>query len=134
MDVICRYRRNDLDCPVARYPRSITGKVNYAPYLPAYYAQMAYFLTRHPGVFQPFLDGHFSYPFGRILVDQTTEVNVNKDTQTPGGTRMFSLKSGAVKRLYVISEHRSIFLGQMREMVKGNNTYVRHVDPQETRI
>ena len=37
-------------------------------------------------------------PFGRIPVDQITEVTVNKDTQTPGGTSRFSLKAGAIKR------------------------------------
>ena len=96
--------------------------------------------TRHPGVFQAFLDMYFSIqlsninPFGRIPVDQSTEVTVNKDTHIPAGTTRFSLKSGAMKRYYVTSGHRSAFLGQMRKMVKGNNTNVRHVDLQQTRI
>ena len=53
-------------------------------------------------------------PFGRIPVDQATEVTVNKDTQTPGGTARFSLKAGAIKRDYITSEYRSAFLGQLR--------------------
>ena len=77
-------------------------KINYARYLPAYYAQMTNLPTQHPGVFQAFSDGYFSVqmsnsnPFGCIPVDQTTEISVNKDTQTPGDTTRFNLKSGAV--------------------------------------
>ena len=57
-----------------------------------------------PCMYEAFKSGQFSVqissdnPFGRIPVDQTTEVTVNKDTQTPGGTSRFSLKAGAVKR------------------------------------
>lgn len=115
-------------------------KVNYARYLPAYYEQMANLPNEHPAVFEAFSDGHFSVqlsnsnPFGRIPVDQTTEVTVNKDTQTPGGTTKFNLKSGAVRRYYVTSEHRSAFLGQLREMVSHNKENVRHTDLQQTRI
>ena len=49
---------------------------------------------------------NFDNPFGWIPVDQTTEVTVNKDTQTPGGTARFSMKAGAIKRYYIIVEHR----------------------------
>jgi len=49
-----------------------------------------------PDVHQAFCAGQFSVqlsclnPFGRIPVDQATEVTLNKDTQTPGGTTGFS--------------------------------------------
>ena len=52
---------------------------------------------------------------------QTTEVTVNKDTQTPGGTARFSLKAGAVKCYFLTAEHHSAFLGQIRGMVQGKN-------------
>ena len=52
-------------------------------------------------------------------VDQATEVTVNKDTQTPGTTG-FSLKPGAVQHFYMIAEHRSAFLAQIRNIVDGN--------------
>ncbi len=32
--------------------------------------------------------------FGKIPMDQTIEETVNKDTQTPGGTKGFSLRKG----------------------------------------
>lgn len=70
-----------------------------------------------PYVYEAFQAGQFSVqmsssnPFGRIPVDETTEVTVNKDTQTPGGTTRFSLKAGAIKRYYLTAEHRSVFLG-----------------------
>ena len=37
-----------------------------------------------------------SNTFGKIPVDQTTEVAASKDTQTSGGTKRFSLNVGAV--------------------------------------
>lgn len=57
-----------------------------------------------------------------------TEVTVNKDTQTPGGTTRLSLKSGAVKRYYITAEHRSYVLGQMREMVQEDGSNVPYAD------
>jgi len=36
-------------------------------------------------------------PFGRIPVEQTTEVTVKKDTKTSGKVTKFSLKTGAAK-------------------------------------
>ena len=78
----------------------------------------------HPEIYQAFRDGNFSVqliyskPFGRIPVDQTTEVTVNRDTQTVGGTTKFSLKSGAVSKYYLMAEHRSAFLTKLRNMVQ----------------
>ena len=67
-------------------------------------------------------------------VDQATDVTVNKDTQTPGGTARFSLKAGAIKRDYITSEYRSAFLGQLRDMVQGNRSNVCHTKIQRPRI
>ena len=93
-------------------------KVNYARYLPVYYAQMTNLPTDHPEVHRKFMEGHFSVqlaeesPFGRIPVDQTMEVTVNKDTKTTGGvTKSVSLKTGAVNRFYMTAEFRCSFLG-----------------------
>ena len=81
-------------------------RLNYAWYLPAYYAQMINLQTDHPHVYQHFSNGGFSVqladdnPFGRIPIDQTTEVTVDKYTQTVGGTTKYSQKCGAVKIYY----------------------------------
>ena len=67
-------------------------KSNYARYLPAYNAQMTSLPEEHPDVYESFMTDSLSVqisgnnPFGRITVDETTVVTVNKDTQTPGGT------------------------------------------------
>lgn len=74
-------------------------KLNYARYLPAYYAQMTNLPEEHPEVYQEFRNGKFAVqlseenPFGRIPVDQATEVTVNKDTQTVGGTTKVQLET-----------------------------------------
>ncbi|KAJ8398028.1 hypothetical protein AAFF_G00431050 [Aldrovandia affinis] len=63
----------------------------------------------HPEVHQQFMHGGFSVqlgsqnPYGRIPVDQTIEETVNRDTQTAGGTRGFSLKQAAVE-MYVLPD------------------------------
>ena len=94
-------------------------KLNYARFLSAYFAQMANLPETSTDVHRAFQQGQFSVqkssnnPFGRIPVDQTIEVTVNKDTQTPGGTSGFSLKAGAIKRYYITAEYRSEFLGHL---------------------
>ena len=115
-------------------------KVNYARYLSPYFAEMTNLPEKNPCVYEAFKAGQFSVqmssnnPFGRIPVDQTTEVTVNKDTQTPGGTARFSLKAGAIKRYYITAEHRSAFLGQIRGMVQGKKSGIHHAELQQTRI
>ena len=95
---------------------------------------------KNPCVYEAFKAGQFSVqmssynPFGWIPVGQTTEVTVNKDTQTPGGTARFSLKAGAIKRYYKTAEHCSAFLGQIRGMVLGKKSGLHHAELQRTRI
>ena len=73
--------------------------------------------------------------FGRIPVDQTCEETVNRDTQTPGGTKGFSLKSGAVSKYYLIAEYRSMFMRQFKEMLHLRTpATLRHTDLQASRI
>ena len=55
--------------------------------------------------------------FCRVLMDQATEETVNKDTQTPGGTKSYSLKTSAVIRYYSTAEFRSVFPCGMSDMV-----------------
>ena len=67
-------------------------KVNHARYLSPYFAEMTSLPEKKPDVYEAFKTGQFSVqlsynnPLGRIPVDQTTEVTVNKDTKIPGGT------------------------------------------------
>ena len=75
-----------------------------------------------------------SNPFGKIPCDQTIEETINKDTQTAGGTKGFSLKSGAVNMYYLNAEHRSLFLRQLREMVGLGDSRLNHPDLQQSRI
>ena len=71
-------------------------KMNYARYLPIYFAEMTALPQTHPNIFENFLNGQFSVQmsnnntFGRIPVDQTIECTINKDTQTAGGTTTIS--------------------------------------------
>ncbi|KAJ8383303.1 hypothetical protein AAFF_G00222390 [Aldrovandia affinis] len=93
-----------------------TDKLNYARFLPHYYATMSCLPIDHPEVHQQFMHGGFSVqlgsqnPYGRIPVDQTIEETVNRDTQTAGGTKGFSLKQAAVEMYYLTSGYRSNYL------------------------
>ena len=116
------------------------NNVNYATYLPAYLAEMSNLHNEHPEIHEHFESGCFSVqngeknPFGRILVDQTCEEIVNKDTQTIGGTKGFSLKPGAVTKYYMVAEYRSMFLRQLKDMFHLNDTEFSHSDLHSTRI
>ena len=84
-------------------------KINYARYLHIYYAQMSRVQETSPVLHDHFLNCGLSvqlrneHPFARIAVDKITEETVNKDTETAGWTRGFSLKPGAVSRYYLIA-------------------------------
>ena len=96
----------------------------------------------HPQVYQHMTEGGFSVqlgianPFGRIPVDQTIEETANRDTQTAGGTKGFSLKPGAVSRYYITAEYRSSCLKQLREISRSSNKTGRlgHSDLSKARI
>ncbi len=114
-------------------------KLNYAWYLPIYYAQMTQLPQTHPHVHKHMMNGGFSVqlgsenPFGKLPADQVIEETVNKDTQTAGGTKDFSLKPGAVTKYYVSAEHRSTCLKQIREMTRITSKFS-HADLQTPRI
>ena len=115
-------------------------KLNYARFLSIYYAQMLELPTNHPHVHAEFMKGMFSVQlgdtntFGRIPVDQTIEVTINKDTQTSGGTKGFSLKAGTIARHYLTSEYRSQYLRQLREMIRSQYSKFSHHDLHCARI
>ena len=115
-------------------------RLNYARYLPVYFAQMVNLPADHANVYEHFRNGGFSVqltagnPFGRIPVDQTTEVTINKDTKTAGGTTKFSQNSQAVHRFYLTAEYRSGFLGLLRNMSDMSQDALHHSDLQQPRI
>ena len=93
-----------------------------------------------PDVYMEFMKGGFSVqlgstnPFGRISFDQAIEETVNKDTQTAGGTKGFSLKPGAVTKYYLTAEYRSMYLRQMRDLIGLGMSKLSHPDLQSPRI
>ena len=111
-------------------------KHNSARYLSTYYDDMTNLSQGHPDALEHLRNGGFSIqigpdnPFGRIPVDQTIEETINKDTQTPGGTKGFSLKPSAVHRYYLTAEYRSSFLGLLRSTL-GSDRSFRHPDLTE---
>ena len=115
-------------------------KINYARYLSSYLLEMSHLEEDHPDVVSYLRAGGFSVqigndnPFGRIPVDQTCEETVNKDTQTPGGTKGFSLKPGAVNKYYLIAEYRSVFMRQLKDMLHLSTSKSKHTDLQPSRI
>jgi len=84
---------------------------------------MANLPVDHPDVHRNFMEDHFSMllsgesPFGRILVEQTMEVTVNKDAKTTGIVTIFSLNTSAVNGFYLTTEYRCAFLDQLRSLV-----------------
>ncbi|KAG1659185.1 hypothetical protein GQR58_022660 [Nymphon striatum] len=115
-------------------------KLNYARHMSIYYAQMCRLPITHPEIHHFLESGGFAVqlgsqnPFGRIPVDQTVEETVNKDTQTSGGTKCFSLNPGAISRYYLTAEYRSAFLRQLRDMLNMKQSTLGHKDLQMTRI
>ena len=115
-------------------------RLNYAKYLPVYYNQMLNLPVEHPEVYEYLRNGGMSVQlgaantFGWIPVDQAIEETANKDTQTAGGTKGFSLNTGAVSKYYLTAEYRSICLRYLREMVLEKPPGVSHADLELARI
>jgi len=115
-------------------------KQNYARYLSYYYTEMTNLQEEHPEIYAYLSDGGFSVqlgsrnPFGRIPVDQAVEETVNRDTQTPGGTKGFSLKPNAVHRYYQTAEYRNSYLRQLRESLGLGRRQFTHPDLRQSRV
>ena len=92
---------------------------------------------KHPEVYNIFCNGEFSVqvadqnPFGRIPVDQTIEMTINKDAQTAGGITKFSKKSGAVSRFYLTAEYRSVFFVNLSDITNTSRSSLNHSDLQK---
>jgi len=77
---------------------------NYARYLSCYYSEMTHLEQEHSEIHAYLREDGFSLQigahnqFGWIPVDQTMEETINKDTQTPGGMKGFSLMPNAIGR------------------------------------
>ena len=101
---------------------------------------MTHLQTDHPDTYAHFMNGGFSVQrgkwntFGKLPVDQTIEETANKDTQTSGGTKGFSLKPGAVSKYYLTAEYRSTCLRKLREMIQIKSVDVSHSDLEPSRI
>ena len=67
-------------------------------------------------------------------MDQTIEGTANKDTQTAGGTKGFSLKAGAVSRYYLTAEYRSICIRNLRDMINLHSPGISHADLEPSRM
>ena len=97
---------------------------------------MSHLEDEHPHVFTNLKSGGFAVrlgednPFGKTPVDQACEETVNKDTQTPGGTKGFSLKPKAVNK----AEYRSIFMRKLKDMLHLSKSSCHHNDLQKSRI
>ena len=106
----------------------VYDRTNYARYLPWYLLQMLNLPETHPELSEylrrRFLDTNWEYiPFSCIPMDQTIEETVNKDTQTPGGTKGFSTNKKAVAKHYLTADFRAACVRNLRYMVDTQKTW-----------
>ncbi len=108
------------------------NKINYLWFFPVYLRDMTQLETDHPKTFNFFLQGGFAVQirhcnsFGKIQVLQSKNGKI--DSQTPGGTKFFSLKAGTVSRYYITAEYRSTCLRQLRNLTKIDYSKFAHID------
>ena len=60
--------------------------------------------------------------FARIAMNQRIEEKANKNTQTPSGTKGYSLKSDAVVCYSITANYRRFYSWMLGEMIKFYNT------------
>ena len=115
---------------------------NYAQYFSCHYAEMANLEQKHSENHAYFRGGQFSVQIGahnlfeRILVDQTVEETINKNTQIPGGAKDVILKPNAIGLYYQTAEsaQRSSFLGLLKDTLGIGHTQFTHPDLSQSRI
>ena len=115
-------------------------RTNYSRYLPWYIKSMQELESENPKIWDYLCDRGFSVQlsttnsFGRIPMDQTIEETVNKDTQTTGGTKGFSLNAKAVSRYYITADFRRSCLRQIRQSINSRKEKCDHPDLKTGRI
>lgn len=62
------------------------------------------------------------------------EETVNQDTQTPGGTKGFSLNPSALSKYYLSAEYRNISMRQLRQLTRLEHSKLQHPDLEPSRI
>ena len=67
-----------------------------------------------------------------IPFDHTIEETVNKDTQTPGGTKGFILKPGAASKCYLTAEYMTMYLRKQRAVIGLGGSKLAHPDLQRS--
>ena len=113
---------------------------NYARYLPWYLIEMINLVHTHPELFRYLKDSGFSTqidnenPFGSIPMDQTIQETINKDTQTPGGTRGFSMKKSAISKHCITTDYRASCVHQLRYFVNSQWLGIKYPDLSRARI
>ncbi len=116
--------------------------VNYARYLPVYWAQMTALPNTHPEAYRHFADGEFAVQrsknggFSQVAVDQTIEQTLNRTMKTKGGIVGYSLKKGAVQRWLMTSHLRAGVTDRCKEMlgmVSENPTHREATRPRLSR-
>ena len=116
------------------------NRSKYAKYLPWYLLQMTNLPTTYPDVHEYLAYGNFSTQVGNdnsfdcIPMDQAIEETINKDNQTPNGTKAFSTKKGTVSRYYITANYREPFIRQLRCMIYSNRNGLQHSYLTSSRI
>lgn len=114
--------------------------LNYARSLTAYYSEMSHIEHEKPDLYMFLCEGGFSAQlsatntFNRVQIDEILEETVNRDTQTAGGTKGFSLNPAAVSRYYLTAEYKSSYLSILKSSLGLQQTDCPHKDLGQSRI
>ena len=95
---------------------------------------MCELVTKHSKLYEYLCNGGFSTqlfnanPFGKIPMDHAIEETINKDTQTAGGIKRFSIKASVVTKYNITSAYWSSCVRMMRQMVEMQREGLNHLD------
>lgn len=106
-------------------------RVNYARYLPVYWAEMITLETTHASIHKKLLKNHFvvdrkqEYGFNLTACDQVIEQTFNLDSKSKGGLTGFTFKRGAAHRWVLLQHERSAISNQC-EVMAGKESLSRN--------
>ena len=113
---------------------------NYARWLPVYLADMCQLHTKHPQVYQEFLNGDHSVsrsgqPFPRVWSDMALEQSINADSKSTGGVVGKSQNPSALERWFLTIHERAAITTALKSMYGVlNNKQVVHKEAAPKRV
>jgi hypothetical protein len=105
------------------------NRPNYSRWLPVYIMDMRQLSSKHPEVYQEFMNGNHAIsrsnkPFAQVWTDMALEQSINADSKSIGGIIGISQNPGALDRWFLTSHERASVTTAFKAMYMQERNHV----------